>query len=104
MFIILGFYKSTNESKGRYIKSNTLLPKNRFEGKYTKTKAKNPNKVSKRGTTNSTNNSTKIKFQNQNRTCKGTYKFAKLDLNIKVKEGPETYIINQIYNQIFKSI
>ncbi len=71
MFIILGFYKSNNESKGRYVKSNTFFPKNRFEGKSTKTKAKNPNKVSKRGTTNSTNNSTKTRFQNQNRACKG---------------------------------
>jgi hypothetical protein len=28
----------------------------------------------------------------------------KLDLTIKVEEGSETYIINQTYNRIFKSI
>jgi len=72
MFIILGFYKSTNESKGWYVKSNTLFAKNKIEGKSTNTKVENPNRVNKKGTTKSTNNSTKIRFQNQNRACKGT--------------------------------
>jgi hypothetical protein len=67
MFIILGLYKSTNDSKGRYVKSNTLLAKNRFEGNSTKIKVENPNKVNKRGATISTKNSTKTRFQNQNR-------------------------------------
>jgi hypothetical protein len=49
MFVDLGFYKSTNDSKGRYVKFNILFAKNRFEGKSKKTKAENPNKVSKKG-------------------------------------------------------
>jgi len=122
MFIILGFYKSTNESKGWYVKFNILFAKNKFEGKSTNTKVENPNRANKRGTTNSTNNFTKIRFQNQNRACKGTNRsietkfkikvkhvkeqinLQKLYLNIKVEEGSKTYIINKIYNQIFKSI
>jgi hypothetical protein len=37
--------------------------------------------------------STKTNSKNQSRTHRGTNRFAKLDLNIKIKESSKTYII-----------
>jgi hypothetical protein len=52
-----------------------LFAKNRFEGKSTKTKAENQSRTSRRGSTNSTSNFAKTKFEDQSKTCRGTSRF-----------------------------
>jgi hypothetical protein len=53
-----------------------FLQKNMFEGKSIETKAKNQSRANKRGNIDPTNSSTKTRFENQSRTCKGVNKSA----------------------------
>ncbi len=64
------------------VEENRLnLKQNKFEGEFVKTKAKNRSRTNKKGSTNSINNFTKTKFENQNRACKRTNRYVKIRSN-----------------------
>jgi hypothetical protein len=48
-----------------------------FEGESIETRAKNQSRTNIKGSTNSTNNFSKTKFENQNGTCRRTSRSAK---------------------------
>jgi len=54
------------------VKFETFLAKNRFEGKSIVTRIKNQSRTNIKGSTNSTNNFAKTKFEDQSKTCRGT--------------------------------
>lgn len=119
MLRVLGLYRFSNESRRRQVKSKILFAKNKFEGEFVETIFENQNRTSRRGSTNSTSSSAKIIFEYQSITCRKANKYAKIKkirvqhvkeqidmykvyMNIIVEECPETYIIDQIFNQRFK--